>query len=322
MDVYFDVLEIEQATCNRVLSDFEVFEMRETAMKSQALDPKATRLNEEVYQMKNGKPVAAVLGLEDRLNVNSAKFHLLAAKGLEGIREELEELASVSSIDERNEILEWMCYVLDEPASEKEYYNGRRDKGRKSERLLDFATHENAMATGLTQPEVAALRIYTTHIYKYMNGPLRDDERYCRGEACPLPVTTHFAVQAIRKLRGLKADRIFPITLWRGMRNRAIADNFQGAGGTELAFMSTTSSLEVAVRYSLSRESLLLKFVVPDFLSVGADLQWLSAFPSEAEILFPPLTYLKPSGSTQKVTLQHGGEQLRFTFVEVAPILG
>ena len=322
MDVYCVVLEIEQAAYSSVLSDFEVSEMRETAMKSQALDPAATRLNEEVYQMKTGKPVDAVRGLEDRLKVDTAKFHLLAAKGVEGIKEELEELASASIIAERNEILEWMRYVLYEPASEKEYDNGRRDKGRNGERLQDFATHENALATGLTQPEVAALRIYSTHIYKYMNGALRDDERYSRGEACPLPVTTHFAVQGIRKLRGLKADRSFPITLWRGMRNRAIADNFQASGGTELAFMSTTSSLEVAVRYSLSRESLLLKFVVPDFLSVGADLQWLSAFPSEAEILFPPLTYLKPSGSTQKVTLQHGGEQLRFTFVEVAPILG
>lgn len=49
--------------------------------------------------------------------------------------------------------------------------------------------------------QVAALRLYTTDAYRFMNGPLRDDDRYRRGEACPLPVTTHFAVQGIKKLR-------------------------------------------------------------------------------------------------------------------------
>ena len=28
----------------------------------------------------------------------------------------------------------------------------------------------------------------------------------------------------------------------------------------------------------------------------GAPLQWLSAFPGESEFLYPPLTYLKPTG--------------------------
>ena len=36
----------------------------------------------------------------------------------------------------------------------------------------------------------------------------------------------------------------------------------------------------------------------------GAPLQWLSAFPAEAELLFPPLTFLKPTGRTQEVVLK------------------
>ena len=32
---------------------------------------------------------------------------------------------------------------------------------------------------------------------------------------------------------------------------------------------------------------------------MGADVQWLSAFPGEAEILYPPLTYLQPTGRSQ-----------------------
>ena len=31
-------------------------------------------------------------------------------------------------------------------------------------------------------------------------------------------------------------------------------------------------------------------------MQYGADLQWLSAFPSEAEVLYPPLSYLQPTG--------------------------
>ena len=47
----------------------------------------------------------------------------------------------------------------------------------------------------------------------------------------------------------------------------------------------------------------------------GADLQFLSAFPGEAEIAFGPLTYLKPTGREQIVQVE--GKQ--FTVVEVVP---
>jgi len=36
----------------------------------------------------------------------------------------------------------------------------------------------------------------------------------------------------------------------------------------------------------------------------GADLAFLSAFPGEAEVCFPPLTFLKPTGLKQAVALQ------------------
>ena len=54
--------------------------------------------------------------------------------------------------------------------------------------------------------QVAALRLYTTAAYSSMNGPLRDDDRYQRGQACPLPVATQFAVQGIKKLRGMHVN--------------------------------------------------------------------------------------------------------------------
>jgi hypothetical protein len=39
--------------------------------------------------------------------------------------------------------------------------------------------------------------------------------------------------------------------LWRGMRNMKKTDLFMKEGGTEMAFMSTTTDVSVAVRYLL-----------------------------------------------------------------------
>ena len=58
--------------------------------------------------------------------------------------------------------------------------------------------------------------------------------------------------------------------------------------------MSTTTKLEVAIKYAASRSSVLLKLNTSSFMQRGADLSYLSCFPTESEILFPPLTFLEP----------------------------
>ena len=85
----------------------------------------------------------------------------------------------------------------------------------------------------------------------------------------------------------------------------------------QLAPMSTTTDIATAVSYSLSNESLIFKIVTRNKLQRGADLQWLSAFPNEAEVLYPPLTYLQPTGRTQVITLN----ACHFTVVEVTPTI-
>ena len=47
----------------------------------------------------------------------------------------------------------------------------------------------------------------------------------------------------------------------------------------------------------------------------GADLSWISAFPGEAEVCFPPLTYIQPTGRTQDVIVRNK----KFHIVEVEP---
>lgn len=105
--------------------------------------------------------------------------------------------------------------------------------------------------------------------------------------------------------------------MWRGMKNVKVADEFMAElrGGTEISPMSTTSDFRVAAKYGVSPDSLLLKIKVGNFLQYGAELQWLSAFPGEAEVCYPPLTYLQPTGRTQVVSLGRS----RFTVCEVVP---
>jgi hypothetical protein len=83
----------------------------------------------------------------------------------------------------------------------------------------------------------------------------------------------------------------------------------------QLAPMSTTTNIITAVTYSMSSESLIFKIVTKNGLQRGTDLQWLSVFPTEEEILYPPLTYLQPTGRTQVIEV----DSYKFTIVEVTP---
>ena len=46
----------------------------------------------------------------------------------------------------------------------------------------------------------------------------------------------------------------------------------------------------------MSASGLLFKIRTSSFLKRGVDLAYLFAFPNEADILFPPLTFLQPTG--------------------------
>jgi len=83
-----------------------------------------------------------------------------------------------------------------------------------------------------------------------------------------------------------------------------------------MAPLSTTTDLRVATRYSTSPCSLLFKLVTKDFMDRGAELTYLSAFPGESEVLYPPLTYLRPTGKTEEVVTATGAT---FKVVEVVP---
>ena len=90
-------------------------------------------------------------------------------------------------------------------------------------------------------------------------------------------------------------------------------------GGTELAPLSTTPDLSTAARFSTGREAFLFLVTARSFMQRGAELSYLSCLPQEREVCYPPCTYLKPTGRTQRLELP--GE-LRCVVVEVTPHVG
>lgn len=69
----------------------------------------------------------------------------------------------------------------------------------------------------------------------------------------------------------------------------------------------------------MSGNSLLFLMKVNSFMQYGAPLRWLSAFPGEEEVLYPPLTYLQPTSTSRTERVEVGGAT--FHVVEVEPHL-
>lgn len=70
--------------------------------------------------------------------------------------------------------------------------------------------------------------------------------------------------------------------------------------------MSTTRSLEVAIKYSVLRsrtdELVLLRLRTSSFLQRGASMAYLSAFPAEEECLYPPVSNSNRSNACRHAT--------------------
>ena len=218
------------------------------------------------------------------------------------------------------EVIELLHYIREEPISEKKYSNGIRDKDRPPGMCLnDFMKHPNVKKSSLHREHVIALRLYTSAAYKYINNPLRDIQRKELNIKHPLAACVLYIQEGIKKLRNVismkeetqrQSGIIINETtiLWRGMKNVHASNHFILRGGAELAPMSTTSEFQVAVEYGTCREgSLLLKIIVPTALQHGANLAWLSCFPGEAEVLYPPLTFLKSLKRKQEFKCEENG---------------
>jgi hypothetical protein len=135
------------------------------------------------------------------------------------------------------DVIQQLGYILWQPAKEKKFANGVRDKGHAGMWLSDFVQHEHARTAELEEAEVVALRLYTTSAFQQINSPLRDQERIRSKKPHPLPVTVMLISKAIKKLRAVNSHSDSarePLVLWRGMKNVRPTDHFATNGGTEV----------------------------------------------------------------------------------------
>jgi WD40 repeat protein len=97
----------------------------------------------------------------------------------------------------------------------------------------------------------------------------------------------------------VKLSQLQPATIvYRGISGMKLPEPFlvpskhNVRGGVEYAFMSTTLDQRVALRYATSNpdEPSTLMVMQMGMVDRGAQLDWLSQYPEEKEILLPPLT--------------------------------
>lgn len=180
----------------------------------------------------------------------------------------------------------------------------KRRKPRSLEELLKRMAEKNKELgqvgqLQLTQPEMVAAVLYTGPMYEKYNAVLRSaagDTRHLarRLELCKdnrYPTTLHALSSCIAKLSTLST----PCRLWRGCISTALPSGFwernevQLKGGIELGFVSMTMDRLQALNADTSSFSTVFE-ARPGLGERGAELAWLSQYPHEEEVLFPPAT--------------------------------
>ena len=261
-----------------------------------------------------GQPIRASMPMHDTLGVTKRRLNTLLGEEEEAIVREVMEKGSMEQDAYGWADADWCAYITDESAQERALPPGMPsstlDQGHAGLRLNDFVTHPAARAAKLDTAQVLALRLYTCSVYRSINMPLRTGCTLTRPH--PFPALVAHLTEGLKQLRSAALqsgdNSVGARVLWRGVRDRGIADEFFERGGTECAPMSTTSDRRVAEEYATRLDaagnapatSVLFKIVVDNFLHCGAEISFLSCFPSEAEWLFPPNTYLLPT--------QHGAD--------------
>jgi hypothetical protein len=199
----------------------------------------------------------------------------------------------------------------------------------------DLVWNNAVFRAGLTEEETIVGRLYTgpmyvwyNHILRYLEQPTPKDDAFLRkgeswgkwktaqvypshwlaengGESADLfkiPFTTTLHVLNSFILKLSRTQRALKV--YRGIKGGVLPEQFWKAnehgvkGGIELAFMSTTLDRAVAMKFAKAEKGPSIVFEIQmGMVDRGADVQWCSQFPCEAEILFAPLTGLEVVGS-------------------------
>lgn len=268
-----------------------------------------TRFEARVRDMVVGQPEFAAHGLEYFMKVSEFAHIPSPGEGVDAIVREVTERGDA-------QMRECLTYVLEQPAGSSDLLfpnspfprdcdagglRADRTAGGAPMAFEDFVAHPDAVRAKLHRAHVLALRLYTTAAFVSINTPLR--QLNPTGDQCaephPFPILVRFISAAIKQLRtnnvpdraGGQAGLRY---LFRGCKDLKPTDDFMRRGGSELATMSTTSELEVAMRYAASASPVLLRLKLRNFMECGADISFCSAFPAESEVIYPPQTFILP----------------------------
>ncbi|KAK3273740.1 hypothetical protein CYMTET_18034 [Cymbomonas tetramitiformis] len=154
----------------------------------------------------------------------------------------------------------------------------------------------------LLREEVIALRLYTGPMFAKYNPLLRQvlsGAEYTGNRYVNTIIAINSGILKLSKIQ--KAVKVF-----RGLSGGLLPDEFwhpnaHGVkGGVEMAFMSTTTSEEVALQYADSSDERKAAFVFEVQMGMvdrGADISPFSQYPHEKEIVFAPLTGMEVVGA-------------------------
>jgi WD40 repeat protein len=170
-------------------------------------------------------------------------------------------------------------------------------------------TAAEVKALPLLLPEVISLRLYTGPMFELYNWVLRaygtpDNRAHVPAYSRVYPGATvrgcftstlHTINSGVLKLSRLQPST----TIYRGIsgmklpRQFLVANEQNVRGGVEYGFMSTTLDESVAISYAKGGDTDTASTVIQATMGIvdrGAQLDWLSQYPHEKEILLPPLT--------------------------------
>jgi hypothetical protein len=186
-------------------------------------------------------------------------------------------------------------FMTNGTAEDKANFAKVRDGTFEDGKTLDaIMVHPHSTVAKLQRHHVMAVRLYTSSSFRQINSPMR-----MRPPTRPhlFAATTYFINEGIKKLRHVEAKTAGgtePRTLWRGIHGLSLTEGFMMEGGTEFACMSTSSNEATAANFAKGGQNpMLFKYDTKNCADRGADVAFLSVYEHEAEVLFPPLTYLR-----------------------------
>ena len=214
---------------------------------------------------------------------------------------------------------EWEFVIAPKEGAEYPERRGFRDAHPESCRKLAplgafapaLAERNAALAAAghatIIEEEIIAGRLYTGPLYEKYNTVLRAKSgntflvakcaSLCRGNeyATTIHAINSCVIKGSKLMKAVKVYRGFtgaklPSSFWE-------RDAFNCRGGVEFGFSSTTVERAQAEHYATGRASTLFEMDM-GLVDKGCDLSWLSQYPHEREVLFPPLTGIEVLGSS------------------------